>query len=126
MEQQLSLLVGCDYREYWHFREVSSLKSVYLSLGTVQQVHLDLVIFIIIIQYTVKPPLTATSPQWPGFFVPIVHLSMLFTFIETSLQRPPLYNGQLIPPQGGRCREVQLYFNNNLETLWREFPIIYL
>ena len=58
---------------------------------------------------TVEPPLTATTPHRPGFFVPIIRLSILFTLIETSLQRPPLYNGQLIPPQGGRCREVQLY-----------------
>ena len=33
-----------------------------------------------------------------------------FTLIETSLQRPPLYNGQIIRHQGGRCREVELYF----------------
>ena len=36
--------------------------------------------------------IAATSPQRPGFFVPIVQvrLSMLFTLIETSLQRPSL------------------------------------
>ena len=58
---------------------------------------------------TVESPLTATSLQRPGFFVPTVHQYIHFTLIETSLQRPPLYNGQLFRPQGGRCREVQLY-----------------
>ena len=72
---------------------------------------------------TVKPPLTATSPQRPGFFVQIVRLSILFTLIETSLQRPPLYNGQLIPPQDGRCREVQqlLYIEHSRQCFIR-FP----
>ena len=32
-----------------------------------------------------------------------------FTLIETSLQWPPLYNGQIILHQDGRCGEVQLY-----------------
>ena len=52
--------------------------------------------------------IAATSLQRPGFFVPTVHRYIHFTLIETSLQRPPLYNGQLFRPKGGRCREVQL------------------
>ena len=56
-----------------------------------------------------EPQLTATSPQRPLFFAPTVHRYIHFTLIETSLQRPPLYNGQIFRPQGGRCREVRLY-----------------
>ena len=53
--------------------------------------------------------ITVTSLQRPGFFGPTINQYIHFTLIETSLQRPPLYNGQLFRPQGGRCREVQLY-----------------
>ena len=35
--------------------------------------------------YTVEPPLTATSLQRPGFFVPTMRRSIQFTVIETSL-----------------------------------------
>ena len=34
--------------------------------------------------------------------------SIHFTLFLTSLQQPPLYDGQNILPQGGRCREIQL------------------
>ena len=46
---------------------------------------------------------TATSLQQPGFFVPTVRQSIHVTVIESSLQRPPLYNDQIILHQGGRC-----------------------
>ena len=53
--------------------------------------------------------ITATSLQQPGCFVPTVRRSIHFTLVETSLQRPPLYNGQIILHKGGRCGEAQLY-----------------
>ena len=78
-------------------------------------------------------PTTATSVQRPIFFILTLRRSIHFILIETSLQQPPLYNsqdlfvptmhqsihftvieslcnGQLIPPQFGRCREIQLRY----------------
>ena len=49
--------------------------------------------------YTVEPPLSTTYLRAP-----------IHTLIETSLQRPPLNNGQIFLHQGGCCEEVQLYY----------------
>ena len=72
---------------------------------------------------TVEPPLTVVSLQRPGFFV-LIHRSVHFTLIKTSLQRPPLYNGLLIQPQGGRCREVELCNCPWLLLLWYPYSVL--
>ena len=58
---------------------------------------------------SIRPGYSSIPEDIAKFFVPIVRLSILFTLIESSLQRSPQYNGQLIPPQDGHCREVRLY-----------------
>lgn len=53
--------------------------------------------------------ISTTSPQWTGFLSqPCANLYILLNLIEIFIQRP-LYNGQLILPQGGQCGEVQMY-----------------
>ena len=62
--------------------------------------------------YTLKSPLTASSPQWPPLQRSIFCGKSIYW-----LWLKPLYKGYLSTtatffcPQGGRCREVQLYFN---------------
>ena len=55
-------------------------------------------------------------PLYTGyfFFVPADKKSIHWLLFKTSQQRPPLYNGHFLlrgegDPQGGHCREVQLY-----------------
>ena len=56
--------------------------------------------------HTVEPPPTATSLQRPFFFWRAVHT---LPFVSTSLQGPVFFF-----PQGGRCREVQLYLQDSV------------
>ena len=46
--------------------------------------------------YTVEPPLTATSLQRPVFFVLADKKSIHWPLFKTSIQRPPLYNGHFL------------------------------
>ena len=52
-------------------------------------------------------------------FVSTVHHSVPFTHIESSLQSPPLYNGQLILPASGCCREILPHCKRNCKLYSR-------
>ena len=47
----------------------------------------------------VEPPLTPTSLQRPLFFVPADKKPIQWLLFKTSLQWPPLYNGQFLVPK---------------------------
>ena len=74
----------------------------------------------------------ATSLQRPCFPVPTSDPFTQILLLKTSPQRPPLYNGQKILSEGGRCRKVRLYsvidINNNIKeilAIFRRFPNIF-
>lgn len=61
-----------------------------------------------------------TSLQQPGCSFPTINWSIHFTLYEIKppytapcTEQPPLHNGQLILPQRGHLKEVQLFFCNN-------------